>query len=524
MDVSIVVIIVYLGAVTLIGSLLARRTSSSSDWAVGGGGMGLLMIAAGVAGTRIGGAGTYGVAGNVMTGGVWNMWWYGINTFLAMALIGFFFAVPYRRLRLQTVGEAFTIRFKTRRNQVLTSVCVQTEYFIVNIIEAYVIAVMLEGLTGLPMIYGVWIAAFVLITYITFGGLWGAAVTNLIHCVVILFGLLAVGLMGINEAGGWASVTEQVNSHLAESDGDSTAWWSIAGAGWGAVLAMFFTVSVHTPAASIYTNYSTAARSEKVLLPGFLLAGGIASMMPILAGLIGILTLAKYGVNPGTTGYTNLTKLAIDINPVVGGLALAAVLAAVISSGGPILLSSATMFVRDWLPFTKNYSDEKKLKAYRITTVVYGIIAAILAYVWYVSDPPITILDILLFGFAVVVPPAIAVGYLIYWKRTTEPGAYWGMLAGYATGMVWYGLIRWAVYVDFAAPEGSSAARKAFHACFIDFWNSGEGLDPSYLTTLIPLLAVPIISLFTAEETENREKFYDVLAGRGTYSEAEGGA
>ena len=103
MNVSIVVIIVYLGAVTLIGSLLARRTSSSSDWAVGGGGMGLLMIAAGVAGTRIGGAGTYGVAGNVMTGGVWNMWWYGINTFLAMALIGFFFAVPYRRLPLQTV-------------------------------------------------------------------------------------------------------------------------------------------------------------------------------------------------------------------------------------------------------------------------------------------------------------------------------------------------------------------------------------------------------------------------------------
>ena len=509
MNVSIVVIVTYLGIVTLIGSLLARRTSGSSDWAVAGGKMSMIMIAFGVAGTRIGGAGTYGVAGNVMTGGVWNMWWYGINTFLAMALVGIFFAVPYRRLRLQTVGEAFTLRFGTRRNQVLTSLCVQTEYFIVNIIEAYVIAVMIKGLTGLPMIYGVWIAAFVLITYITFGGLWGAAVTNLIHCTVILFGLLAVGLMGINDAGGWAAVTEQVNVHLAEAGRDDTAWWSIAGAGWGAVLAMFFTVSVHTPAASIYTNYSTAARSEKDLLPGFLLAGGIACLMPILAGLVGILTLAKYGINPGTAGYTNLTKLATDISPVVGGLALAAVLAAVISSGGPILLSSATMFVRDWLPFTREYSSEKKLLAYRITTVVYGLIAALAA--WRVSElPNVSILDMLLFGFAMVVPPAVAIGYILYWKRCTDAGAFWGMLTGYGGGLIWFVLIKWALAVEFAAPEGSSALRSLFHYCFV---HDGKGIDPSYATMIVPLIVVPLVSLLTKETLEGRDEFYAVVSG-----------
>ena len=53
----IVLIVGYLALVTVIGSLLARRTSSSKDWAVAGGGMGMGMIAVGVAGTRIGGAG-----------------------------------------------------------------------------------------------------------------------------------------------------------------------------------------------------------------------------------------------------------------------------------------------------------------------------------------------------------------------------------------------------------------------------------------------------------------------------------
>ena len=64
--IPIVVIVTYLAGVTLIGSWFARRATDSSGWAVAGGHMGLLMVAVGVAGTRIGGVGTYGVAGDVM--------------------------------------------------------------------------------------------------------------------------------------------------------------------------------------------------------------------------------------------------------------------------------------------------------------------------------------------------------------------------------------------------------------------------------------------------------------------------
>ena len=60
--IAVTVIVSYLLLVTLVGSLLARRAGGSKAWAVGGGQMGVLMIAAGIAGTRIGGVGTYGVA------------------------------------------------------------------------------------------------------------------------------------------------------------------------------------------------------------------------------------------------------------------------------------------------------------------------------------------------------------------------------------------------------------------------------------------------------------------------------
>ena len=507
--IALTTIVIYLVVATLAGALMSRRAGSSSGWAVAGGGMSTMLVAFGIAGTRIGGAGTYGVAGNVISGGVWNLWWYGINAFLALMIVGLFFGVYYRRFQLHTVGELFTIRFGRRRCQWLTSLCVQTEYVIVNLIEAYVIGIILSTLTPLSMFGGVMVAAVIFASYVSLGGLWGTALTNVIHCTVVLIGLLAVGLMGIEQLGGWNTVTASVDGHLDAASQNPAEWWGFSGAGWLPVFGMFFAAAVHTPAASVYTNYSTAARSERHIAPAFLVAGVIAALMPMLAGLIGVLTTAKYGLDAGLSGYRNLTTLASEISPVVGGVALAAVLAAVISSGGPILLSSATMFVRDWLPSIAGASSDQQLKAYRVTTTIYAFTAALAA--WIVATyTSVSILDLLLFGFAMVVPPAVAVGYLIYWPRTTEQGAYWGMVTGYGAGLIWFALIKLALLFELTMPEGSGLiTRLLVSGLTLD----GEGIDPSYLTFFVPLFVVPIVSLLTASPN-GREAFYLRLSER----------
>lgn len=504
-------IITYLVFVTIVGSVSILRNKSSKDWAVAGGGMGIVMVAMGVAGTRIGGGGTYGVAGDVITEGIWNLW-YGVGTFLALAVLGLFFAIPYRRLELSTVGEIFWLRFRSSRCQRLTSLCVQTEYFIVNIIEPFVIARILEGVFNIPFGAGVAIGAFVIISYTTLGGLWGTATTNLIHCTVILLGLLTIGLVGMSELGGWSSMHDSVTATLESAGKDSAAWWSITGAGWGAIIGMIFSVVIHTPAASIYVNFSSAAKDERTLIPAFLLGGAIGATMPFLAGLVGVEVLAKYGVESQLSSYRTITTFAQELNPWIGGISLAAILAAVISSGGPILLSSATMFVKDWLPFSRKASTESQLLAYRIATVSIGVAAALVAWLGQIGS----ILDLLLFGFAVVVPPAIAVAYLIYWRRTTERGAFWGILIGYGGGVIWYGLIKWAAAVGFEAGPDADFAHRLFHTCFV---YRGDGIDPSYVTTFLPLFLVPILSLLTRDDEEGKEVFYKVLAGKAKASE-----
>ena len=164
MGITAAVIILYLAFFAAFGIYLNRSNRSASDWAIGGGTLGIFMLAAGVAGTRIGGAGTYGVAGDVIAEGIGHLW-YGVNSFAALFLVGLFFAIPYRRLKLVSVGQVFDQRFGSYRCQWLTSLCVQTEYLVVNIIEPYVIGSIVSGVTGIPFGAGVAIGGVLIISF-----------------------------------------------------------------------------------------------------------------------------------------------------------------------------------------------------------------------------------------------------------------------------------------------------------------------------------------------------------------------
>src|SRR5690554_2411274 len=471
MDMAGITIIVYLVVVALVGSYLTKRSSSSDDWAIGGGGMGLFLIAAGIAGTRIGGAGTYGVAGDTMNTGVWNMW-YGVNSFLALTLVGVFFAVPYRRLRLTTVSELFIRRHGSQRSSWLTSLCVQTEYLIINILEPLLVGIIISAVFGINRELAIMIGAVIIISSTAFSGLRGASATNVIHVGMVVLGLGAVAIMAGIDLGGPAAIKESVDAALTSSDIDPASWWSFVGLGWIPVIAMFFSAVIHTPAASVYVNYSSSARTEKLLVPEFLAAGALAALMPVLATIIGIEAVARYGTDSGITSYATITRIATDTGPILGGLALAPVLAALISSGRPILLSIATLFVNDWIPGSKNFEPKKKLKMYRVTSILYGLFAGVLSCILPINS----VLELLLLGFAMVVPPALAIGFIFYWKKTTEQGVFWGIASGYGLG-----LVAWAANTFIFNLENDLAA---------------------YFTTLVPLVVIPVVSLLT-QSSEN---------------------
>lgn len=496
MNITSTVIILYIAIFAAFGFYLNRKKTSANDWAIAGSSLGILMIAAGAAGTRIGGAGTYGVAGDVVAEGIGHIW-YSVNSFAALCLVGLFFVIPYRRLKVVSVGQVFDYRFGSYRCQWLTSLCVQAEYLVVNIVEPYIIGSIVSGVTGIPFPIGVAIGGFLIISFTVSGGLKGTAIANIIHCSVIILGLLLVGLVVMSDLGGWGAVVQLTSEQLSKVDADETAWWSFTGIGIATVIAMFISATIHTPAASVYANYASSAKKESYLIPGFFLAGVIAALMPLVAGFIGILTMATYGSESGLSSYLNIAQLAIDSGPILGGIALAAVLAAVISSGAPILLASATMFVNDWVPGSKNFTSDQKLLAYKIVTVVYGTVAALIAWLGNISS----VLGLVLLGFAMVVPPAVAVAFVLYWRRTSEKAAFWGMATGFAGGAV-----VWLFNTLFDGPENATANG------FAQWWYElitylGEWRDPSFVTLALPLIVIPVVTILFPNKDKDNENF-----------------
>ncbi|HLT63585.1 MAG TPA: hypothetical protein VKZ92_03595, partial [Pseudohongiella sp.] len=352
------------------------------------------------------------------------------------------------------------------------------------ILEPLLVGIIISTVFGINRELGIMIGAVIIILSTTFSGLRGASATNVIHVVVVLLGLSAVAIIAGAELGGISAIKEKVDVALAGSNIDSSSWWSFTGLGWFPIIAMFFSAVIHTPAASVYVNYSSSASSERLLIPAFLWAGLLAALMPFLASIIGIEAVAKYGTDSGITSYATITRIATDTGPVIGGTAIAAVLAALISSGGPILLSGSTLFVNDWIPGSKDFTPARKLKAYRVTSVIYGLFAGALACVLPISS----VLELLLLGFAMVVPPALAVSFIFLWKKTTEKGVFWGIALGYGTGA-----IGWFVNTFFIHTETDVAA---------------------YFTTLVPLVVIPVVSLMTQSpenEGERAQAFYTAL-------------
>ena len=254
---------------------------------------------------------------------------------------------------------------------------------------------------------------------------------------------------------------------------------------------------------------ATKVRRPPTFRPNSIAIDGsmLAAIMPFLAGFIGLEAMARYGSESGLSSYRNITQLASDTGPFIGGIALAAVLAALISSGAPILLGTATMFVNDWVPGSDNFSPEKKLKVYKLSAVMFGTIATIIAWQANITS----VLQLLLLGYAMVVPPAIAIVFIFYWKRTSEIAAFYGILSGYVLGLGHWGLNTLYNGAEYATAGG-----------FPQYWHElelrlGEWADPTFSATLVPLLVIPVLTILYPDRTQQTvaDKFYFDLGNKG---------
>ena len=277
------------------------------------------------------------------------------------------------------------------------------------------------------------VSVVLILFYTLFGGFLAVSWTDVFQGLLMLLALACVPILVISQTGGVDQFTAQINQQnpqllnlFTDAEGNVLSWMMIVSTmGWGLgyfgqphILARFMAIR------SAFETVQAATIGVVWALSCYLLA--------ILVGLSGIAYLPE--VLPDSEKvFIALTSLIF--HPLIAGILLAAILAAIMSTVDSQLLVCSSSLAEDLYPLVtrKDVSAEKRLQIGRIAVVVLAMMATVLA-----MEPDNKVLDVVSYawaGLGASLGPAILVS--LYWRRMTARGALAGVLTGGVTVMIW---------------------------------------------------------------------------------------
>ena len=147
----------------------------------------------------------------------------------------------------------------------------------------------------------------------------------------------------------------------------------------------------------------------------------------------------RYGERIQVTDQENFESVFLDMgrilfHPLIAGLVLTAVLAAIMSTMSSQLVVCSSALVEDLVNLTGRKASDKALLVYgRVGVLVVALVGLVLAL-----DPDSAILELVAFawaGFGAAFGPIVLLS--LYWRRLTASGAIAGMVVGAVTVFVW---------------------------------------------------------------------------------------
>lgn len=432
-----VTVLLYFLAVAAIGVWALRRTRSARDFFIAGQGLGLVVTALATMSAAF--------SGFVFVGGPGLTYRIGLGSLLicvpASFTAGLLTWTVAKRLRLlaevreiYTVPDALFARYGSRLVSGLGAVAVVVGS--VGYLGAQLLAlgVLVETVFGTRELLGAWslpvaMAAglAVVLFYATAGGMVAGVYTDLLQGLLMMGTAVAVFGYALSVGGGLGGMART----LAASPAFGEAFLDpLGGLPAATGLGFFFVFGVGVLGQPHMLHKFYMLRDPR-RLKWFPLALSGSQMICLLLWLgigLAVPTLVARGRLPPLANPDDAAPLfLLHFTPeALAGLALAGVLAAVMSTADSFLNIAGAALVRD-LPraFGRRVADE--LTGGRVATVGVALAAALAAYLY---GDLVALLGTFAFGtFAAALAPALAVG--LNWRRVTAPAA----AASIATGM-----------------------------------------------------------------------------------------
>ncbi len=448
----IVAFVLYLLMMIVVGAICAKGNSSSEDYFLGGRKLGGFVAALSAQASDMSGWLLMGLPGAIYLTGVGGDGWVAIGLFIGTVLNWLLVATRLRRYTIRannavTLPTYFENRFHDKKKilMAVSSVTIVI-FFLVYCASALAAGGQLfESVFGIDYKIALTIGALVILIYTFLGGFMAVCTTDFIQGTMMLVAILAVPLVallfmkqdgvtvasGLSEAGNVANSADFLNL-MKHGDKSNNAVNIISGLGWG----LGYFGMPH-----ILVRFM-AVKNERELKKSKVVAIVWVALSLFFACFIGVLGRAYLGdvlVEGGSEKvFIEMIKKVFteDIRlPLIAGLFLCGILAAIMSTADSQLLVSASSVAEDIYKgmFNKKADDKKVLAISRITVVGVALLAYMIAL-----NPKNTIMGLVSnawAGLGAAFGPIVLMS--LFWKRTNFAGAVAGITAGALTVIVW---------------------------------------------------------------------------------------
>lgn len=426
----------YLVVTTLIGFWQSRKVSRAREFALSR--LTPFQAAAFLAGFTLGGASTYGVAGDTVKFGLTYLIWFPISVALGWWVTGLLFAGPYYREQGVTLPALMGRRYDDRtRFASMLSMMIYTVFVIV--IEIYTLSMIIRAIAPeLSMTVAAVISLVACVGTVAFSGIMGASITNTIHSVTMVLAFGLVFLTMRSAVGGLGTAFESIAEILPQIDNEGVgyaAWISPIGLGWGVVGQILLAKAGRLGGISAVSNLAASCRSEKEARRSFWLAGLISAVPPFLACAVGVLTAAYLGDSIlDLPIYSSIGYAVAEFNPVLAGIFLAAVAAAILSTFSPLGVAFSSVFVEDIVKRLVEVPEKTEKWLYPVSLIVVASLCTI-----YVITAGIEHVMPFVFmtAFPCTIPNTLVALVGIRSQRTSSRAAFWAVILGVAVSLFW---------------------------------------------------------------------------------------
>ncbi len=434
---------IYLIFMIGIGWYFYSRTKNLSDYVLGGRGLNAWVTSLSAQASDMSGWLLLGLPGYAYLVGLESVWL--ASGLIVGTYINWKFIAKRLRKYTQIAGNSITLpvffenRFRDKRGilRVLSALFIII-FFLLYTSSGFVAgAKLFNTVFGIPYLYALTIGVFVIIGYTFLGGFMAVSWTDFFQGMLMFFAIITIPVLGIIALGGFnPAVTkirdinpELLNMFTSVKGEDlkfipvlSLIAWGLGYYGQPHILARFMAISS-----------SDKIKKARRIAMGWVIISIAAAVM---VGIVGRALLTGHPLVGKVASETVFMVLVNQLTtPLVGGILLAAILAAVMSTADSQLLVTSSAITEDLyrVIVKKEPKDKTLIWISRFSVIIVALIAFFIAL-----DPNSSVLELVSYawaGFGATFGPVVILS--LFWSRMTANGAIAGIFTGGVTVLIW---------------------------------------------------------------------------------------